>query len=104
LRKENRKGGKMRENCIEWIEGDSRITITTYHRKLINKILAISKENPSEVEIIKQNRDGSICVHVPLSYLKISPKRNVILSEERKQELRETLQRAREEKCGKTQS
>lgn len=94
----------MRENCIEWIEGDSRITISTYHRKLINKILAISKENPSEVEIIKRNRDGSICVHVPLSYLKISPKKNVILSEERKQELREKLQRVREGKCGKTQS
>jgi hypothetical protein len=64
--------------------------------------LAISKENPSEVEIIKQNRDGSICVHVPLSYLKISPKRNVILSEEKKQELRERLARMREAKCGET--
>ena len=92
----------MRENCIEWIEGDSRITITTYHRKFINKLKAISEEKPEEVEIIKENKDGSICVHVPLSYLKISPKRNVILSEERKQELRETLQRAREAKCGET--
>ena len=92
----------MRENCIEWIEGDSRITITTYRRKFINKLKAISKENPSEVEIIKQNRDGSICVHVPLSYLKISPKRNVILSEEKKQELRERLARMREAKCGET--
>lgn len=92
----------MRENCIEWIEGDSRITITTYHRKLINKILAISKENPSEVEIIKQNRDGSICVHVPLSYLQISPKRTHNISEEKKQELRERLARMREAKCGET--
>ena len=90
----------MRENCIEWIEGDSRITITTYHRKLINKILAISKENPSEVEIIKQNQDGSICVHAPLSYLQISPKRTHNTSEEKKQELRERLARMREAKCG----
>ena len=92
----------MRENCIEWIEGDSRITITTYHRKLINKILAISKENPSEVEIIKQNQDGSICVHAPLSYLQISPKRTHNTSEEKKQELRERLARMREAKCGET--
>jgi len=91
----------MRENCIEWIEGDSRITITTYHRKLINKIKAISAENPSEVEIIKENKDGSICAHVPLYYVRISPKKKVVISEERRQELRESLARAREERCGK---
>ena len=92
----------MRENCIEWIEGDSRITITTYHRKLINKILAISKENPSEVEIIKQNQDGSICVHAPLEFLKIGPKKSYNISEEKKQELRERCARMREAKCGET--
>lgn len=90
----------MRENCIEWIEGDSRITITTYHRKLINKILAISKENPSEVEIIKQNQDGSICAHIPTYYVRIAPKKKV--SEERRQALREQFARYREAKCGET--
>ena len=92
----------MRENCIEWIEGDSRITITTYHRKFINKLKAISEEKPEEVEIIKENKDGSICVHAPLSYLQISPKRTHNISEEKKQELRERLARMREAKCGET--
>lgn len=90
----------MRENCIEWIEGDSRITITTYHRKLINKIKAISAENPEEVEIIKENKDGSICVHVPLSYLSISPKRKHTISEEKKQELRDRLAKINEARFG----
>ena len=94
----------MRENCIEWIEGDSRITITTYSKKLINKIKAISEENPEDVEIIKENQDGSICVHAPLQFLKISPKRTYNLSEERRQQLRENFEKVREAKCGKTQS
>lgn len=94
----------MRENCIEWIEGDNRITITTYSKKLINKIKAISAENPEEVQIIKENQDGSICVHAPLQFLKISPKRTYNLSEERRQKLRENFAKVREGKCGKTQS
>lgn len=92
----------MRENCIEWIEGDSRITITTYHRKFINKLKAISEEKPEEVEIIKENKDGSICVHAPLEFLKIGPKKSYNLSEEKKQELRERCARMREAKCGET--
>lgn len=90
----------MRENCIEWIEGDDRITITTYHKKFINKIKAISEKNPSDVKIIKENKDGSICVHAPLSYLTISPKRTHNISEERRQELRERFARMREARCG----
>ena len=93
----------MRENCIEWIEGDSRITITTYHRKFINKLKAISEENPEEVQIIKENQDGSICAHIPLYYLRISPKKKVVYTEEQRQEIRDRLQRAREAKCGETQ-
>lgn len=92
----------MRENCIEWIEGDSRITITTYHRKFINKLKAISEEKPEEVEIIKENKDGSICVHAPLEFLKIGPKKSYNLSEEKKQELRERCARMREARCGET--
>ena len=92
----------MRENCIEWIEGDSRITITTYHRKFINKLKAISEEKPEEVEIIKENKDGSICVHAPLEFLKIGPKKSYNISEEKKQELRERCARMREAKCGET--
>lgn len=92
----------MRENCIEWIEGDSRITITTYHRKFINKLKAISEEKPEEVEIIKENKDGSICVHAPLEFLKIGPKKSYNLSEEQKQELRERCARMREARCGET--
>lgn len=94
----------MRENCIEWIEGDKRATVTTYRKSFIKKLKAISEESPEEVQIIKENKDGSICAHIPLYYLKISPKKKVVYTEEQRQEIRDRLQRAREEKCGKTQS
>jgi hypothetical protein len=100
-KKGKKRGESMRENCIEWLEGDTRATVTTYRRSFIKKLKAISEENPSEVEIIKENKDGSICAHVPLYYVRISPKKKVVISEERRQELRESLARAREERCGK---
>lgn len=90
----------MRENCIEWIEGDKTMTVTTYRKGLIRKIKAISEEKPEEVEIIKENKDGSICVHAPLSYLQISPKRTHNISEERRQELRERFEKIRRHGCG----
>jgi hypothetical protein len=102
LRKENRKGGKMRENCIEWIEGDSRVTITTYSKKFINKIKAISEESPEDVEIIKENEDGSICAHASINCIGISPKRKYNISDERRQELRERFEKIRRHGCGET--
>lgn len=92
----------MRENCIEWIEGDERVTVTTYHRKFINKLKAISKENPEDVEIIAENEDGSICAHVSINCIGISPKRKYNLSDERRQQLRENFKKVREAKCGET--
>lgn len=94
----------MRENCIEWIEGDERVTITTYHRKFINKLKAISKENPEDVEIIAENEDGSICAHASINCIGISPKRKYNLSDERRQELRQRFEKIRRHGCGKTQS
>ena len=94
----------MRENCIEWIEGDERVTITTYHKSFIRKLKAISEENPSEVEIIAENQDGSICAHASINCIGISPKRKYNISDERRQELRQRFEKIRRHGCGKTQS
>lgn len=88
----------MRENCIEWIEGDERVTITTYRKSFIRKLKAISEESPEEVQIIKENQDGSICAHISLACVKIHAKRK--LSEEQKKKVSERLIKAREARCG----
>ncbi len=92
----------MRENCIEWIEGDKQATVTTYRKSLIRKLKAISEESPEAAQIIKENEDGSICAHISLSCLKIHARRKI--SEEKRQELAERIAKAREGKCRKTQS
>lgn len=90
----------MRENCIEWIEGDKRATVTTYRKSLIRKLKAISEESPEDAQIIKENQDGSICAHISLSCVKIHAKRK--LSEEKRQEIAKRFAKAREAKCGET--
>lgn len=50
-----------------------------------------------EVDFV-ENEDGSICGHIPLTWLKVSPPRKVFLTEEQKRARAEKLQKAREKK------
>jgi hypothetical protein len=70
------------ENCIEWIKDTDRATLSLSQRRMISKIEKLANERPDECEIIATNTDGSICAHVPRSWIKISPKKQV--SEENK--------------------
>ena len=46
----------MRENCIEWLNGQDRVTVTLSQGRLINKVKKLS-EKYKEVEIVKENAD-----------------------------------------------
>ena len=50
-----------------------------------------------EVDFV-ENEDGSICGHIPLTWLKVSPPRKVLLTEEQKKARAERLQKAREKR------
>lgn len=76
----------MKENCIEWLKGQDRVTVTLSQGRHINKVKNLAKKY-KEVEIVAENEDGSICAHLPLSYIKISPPRQV--SDEQKEKARE---------------
>lgn len=84
----------MNENVIEWITGDDTIAVTVSQKKFVNKIrrLSLTDEN---VVILASNKDGSIFAHLPISYLKLSPKRKDNVSVERKAELAERLRQYR---------
>lgn len=73
-----------RENVIEWITDSKRVTLTLSQRRMITKVERYAKENPDECQITYRNSDGSICAHVPVDWVKISPKRKVTMSEERR--------------------
>lgn len=62
------------ENNIEWYTGDKTVTLSFSQKKYVSKIIKADKNNP-DIDIVAQNEDGSICAHVPLSWIKISPPR-----------------------------
>lgn len=71
----------MKENVIEWYTGSDTVTVTLTQQKHINKVRKLA-ETDSRVVIIAENEDGSICAHLPLSFIKISAPRQ--MSEEQK--------------------
>lgn len=84
----------VNEFCIEWTRSSKTATVTAPNNTSIkNKIIRLAQEKPEEVQIIKENEDGSILAHVPTKYVKISPPRQI--SEEHRERLRVQLEKAR---------
>ena len=68
----------MNEFCIEWIKGADYAGVTVPSgTALKSRLLRLAEKNPAEVKIMKENKDGSMFVHVPINYVKISPPRQV---------------------------
>ena len=68
--------------------------------RLKSRIEKLAEKFPDKVKIIARNEDGSIFAHVPISYVKVNPPRQV--SDEFKQESAERLKNARAEKLKAT--
>ena len=79
----------IRENVIEWIMGQDTATATFYQGRYISRIKKLAADRPDEVTLIAENKDGSILVQFPLSWLKINPTR--ILTDEQREEYRERM-------------
>lgn len=92
---------ELSENNIEWYTGESTVTLSFSQKRWINKIKKYAKSN-SDVEVLAENADGSICAHVPLSWVKISPPRRARdFSEEERIAAAERLRIARESRYNK---
>jgi len=89
---------ELQENNIEWYTGDATATVSFTQRKWVNKMKKYADEY-DEVEIAAENEDGSICAHVPVSWIKISPPRKGReYTEDEKAEIAERFRLAREVK------
>lgn len=84
----------MDENVIEWLNGSDYIGVTLSQRKWINKVELFAKQDEN-VRILARNADGSIYAHLPISYLKLSKKRTVELTNEEREEIAERFRKAR---------
>lgn len=82
----------MRENAIEWLNGDDTVTVTLSQTKYINKVKALAAKT-DEVKIAYENEDGSILADLPLKYIKISQPRKI--SDNQREAARERLLKSR---------
>lgn len=91
----------MQEFAIEWIKGNTEATVTTpSSTALCNKLKRLHEECPEEVMYWIENKDGSICCHIPVKWVKINrPHR---LSDEQRKANAERLKRMRAQKGVKT--
>lgn len=71
--------------------------VSSDERRWVNRINALKKQYPDQVEIIAEpeNNDGCIYAKIPIEWIKLTPKRKIEMSEERKDVLRERLARVR---------
>jgi hypothetical protein len=62
-------------------------------RKWITRVRKLKEQHPDQVQIIAEpeTNDGCIYCKLPADWLRIGPKRQVNMSDERKQELAERL-------------
>lgn len=83
------------EFAIEWTKSSEKATVTAPSAtKLKGQVVRLAEKYPDEADYI-ENKDGSICGHVPVKWVNIRhPKK---LTEEQKQRLADNLRKTKDE-------
>ena len=79
------------ENVIEWIRDQERAMVSLSQKRTISRVRKLAKDHPGKCQIVADNKDGSICAHIPVSWVKIIPGRSY--TEEQKAKQAEQLKR-----------
>lgn len=61
------------DNVIEFLKGSERATVTFSQGRYKSRIKKLAANRPEECQIVAENTDGSMCAHVPTSWIKILP-------------------------------
>lgn len=78
---------EISENTIEFVRDSKRATVTFSQGRYITRIKKLAESHPEECQIVAMNKDGSICAHIPVKWIRINPSMN--LTEERRERLSE---------------
>ncbi len=79
------------DNTIEFLKDHERATVSFSQGRYKSRIRKLAKERPGECQIVAENKDGSLCAHIPTSWVKISPP--AARSEEQREIARERMYR-----------
>ena len=81
------------ECVIEWLRGNKTATVTfPNNTRFKTKVKKLAEQYPDEVQVIVENKDGSIVAHLPVSYIKIN-RAKIDLTDEQKKERAERLRK-----------
>lgn len=83
------------ENTIEFMTNDTRATLSFSQGRYKSVIRKLAKKHPEYCQIVAENKDGSICAHVPVFWLRISPPKQY--TDEQRQRMGERLRQNRSE-------
>ena len=87
----------MNEFAIEWTKDRDYAGVTVPSgTALKSKLMKYADSRPDEVKVRALNEDGSAFFHIPISYIKVSPPRQV--SDEQREAAGERFRRMWEEK------
>ena len=84
------------ENVIEWIKDEKRATLTLSQRRTISRVKKLATQYPEQCQVVAENKDGSICAHIPVSWIRINP--GMELTEEQRRQKAETMLTNREKR------
>ena len=85
----------LRENCLEWIDGDDRLWFSLTQKKYITIVEKLAAKRPNDVQILERNSNGSIYGHMTLKALHLSIIEKNLTDEQRKAAT-ERLKKAKE--------
>lgn len=86
------------ETVYEHLKGDDTITVTAAERWSIAMVKRLKEKYPEQVQIIHTNPDGSMLVHLPFDWMRIVPKKRVVMTDEQRYAAAERLKAARDAK------
>lgn len=87
----------FKETCIEYLDVDDVATVGSSERRWINKIIKFHEQHPGVVKIVRmpEENSGYILAHVPKSWVKLSPPKQVNLTDEQRAARAERLRKSR---------
>lgn len=89
----------FKETAFDYLSCDTHATFFTTEAKWIRKIKSLQQSHPNEITIINESDDG-ILIHIPKSWMKISPPRKMTLTDEQRLAAGERMKNARKNKKG----
>lgn len=79
------------ENAIEFMTNGTKATLTFSQGRYKSVIRKLAEKHPDDCQIVADNEDGSICAHVPVAWIRISPPKQY--TEEQRQQMGERMRR-----------